>query len=277
MWELIKKYSKPILVGAVLLLAFFFYSINLKNREHANIFERGVMGLFSPLAGGVASGNGFFARIWSDYIDLVGVRRENRELRESIKVLNARVLEENEALIANERLKRLLELKSATRIPSLAASVIAEDGSPWFKTVAIDRGAADGLREGLPVVAADGIVGQLVKLTAAGSRVLLITDTASSVAAVVQRSRARGVLKGTGGGRCSLEFAARDEDVKVGDIVMTSGIGGIFPKGIPAGEVTMVKKGEYGIFQTIEVRPTVSISRLEEVLVLIPASAGILP
>ena len=84
----------------------------------------------SPLAGGVASGNGFFARIWSDYIDLVGVRRENRELRESIKVLNARVLEENEALIANERLKRLLELKSATRIPSLAASVKKGVASP---------------------------------------------------------------------------------------------------------------------------------------------------
>jgi rod shape-determining protein MreC len=277
MWEIIRKYSKPILVGTVLLLAFFFYSINLRNKEHANLFERGVMNFFSPLAGGVANCNGFFARGWSDYINLVGVRKENRELRESIKILNTRLLESNEAFMANERLKRLLELKTTTRVPSLAASVIAEDGSPWFRTIAIDRGAVDGLREGLPVAAADGIVGQLVKVSSGSSRVLLITDTASSVAAVVQRSRARGVLKGTGGGRCSLEFAARDEDVKVGDIVMTSGIGGVFPKGLPLGEVTMVKKGEYGIFQTIEVRPAVSVSRLEEVLVLAPEPVGDLP
>ncbi|HEY6007303.1 MAG TPA: rod shape-determining protein MreC [Geobacteraceae bacterium] len=272
MWELIRKYRLAIGAGGLLLLVFIFYSLNLRHKENATPFERAIMNLVGPAGRGAARGSGFLARIWSDYLDLVDVRRENRQLRQTVKTVNSRLIESQEALVVNERLKRLLDLKTALRLPSLAATVIGEDGSPWFKTIVIDRGERDGLREGLPVVAVDGVVGQLVKVSAASSRVLLVTDTASSVAAVVQRSRARGVLKGKGEGRCSLEFAERDDDVKVGDLVISSGMGGVFPKGLPLGEVTMVKKGDYGIFQTVEVRPTVAVGRLEEVLVLVPSN-----
>lgn len=269
MKELFSKYKIHLFTGIFLFIALIFYSFNLKNKEHANPFERTVMNVMAPILRIGAGGNGFVSVIWSDYLDLVNVRKENKELRQSIKILNTRQMENREALIANERLKRLLELKTSLQTPTLAASVIGEDGSPWFKTLVIDRGEADGLSEGMPVVAVNGVVGRLVKVAANSSRVLLLTDHASAVAAVVQRSRARGVVNGTGGGRCSLEFALRDEDVKVGDAVITSGIGGVFPKGLNVGEVTMVKKGTYGIFQTVEVRPTVNIARLEEVLVLI--------
>jgi rod shape-determining protein MreC len=213
--------------------------------------------------------NGVVADTWSDYVDLLEVRKENKQLRESVKILNSRVSESREAVIANERLKRLLDLKNSMQAPSLAAAVIGEDGAPWFKTIIIDRGEADGLREGMPVIATEGVVGQLVKVAAKSSRVLLLTDHASGIAGVVQRSRARGVVKGKGGGRCALEFALREDDVMVGDPVISSGVGGIFPKGLPIGEITMVKKGEHGIFQTVEVRPAVNVTRLEEVLVLL--------
>ncbi|ABQ27033.1 rod shape-determining protein MreC [Geotalea uraniireducens] len=269
MRELFSKYKIHLFTGIFLFVALIFYSFNLKNKEHANPFERTVMNVMAPILRIGAAGNGFVSVVWSDYLDLVNVRKENKELRQSIKILNTRQMENREALIANERLKRLLELKTSLQTPALAASVIGEDGSPWFKTLVIDRGEADGLSEGMPVVAVDGVVGRLIKVAANSSRVLLLTDHASAVAAVVQRSRARGVVKGTGGGRCSLEFALRDEDVKVGDVVISSGIGGVFPKGLNVGEVTMVKKGTYGIFQTVEVRPTVNIARLEEVLVLL--------
>jgi rod shape-determining protein MreC len=99
--------------------------------------------------------------------------------------------------------------------------------------------------------------------------VLLLTDHASGIAAVVQRSRARGVVKGKVGSICSLEFSQRGDDVRIGDIVLTSGIGGVFPKGLPIGEITMVKKGEYGIFQAVDIRPYVNIYRLEEVMVIL--------
>lgn len=263
------KYKMYLLTGLALLVALVFYSLNLKNREHATALERGVMNVMAPASKLGSAGNGFFSDIWSDYLALVNVRKENKELRRIIKIYTARETESREAVVTNERLKKLLELKTMVQGPSLAASVIGEDGSPWFKTLVIDRGAVDGLQEGMAVVAVEGVIGRLVKVAANSSRLLLLTDHASGIAAVVQRSRARGVVKGTGDGRCSLEFSLRDEDVKVGDTVVTSGIGGGFPKGLNIGEITMVKKGAYGIFQTVEVRPAVNIARLEEVLVLL--------
>ncbi len=269
MRELFNKYKVYLFIGLFLLLALIFYSLNLKNRETSTPLERGVMNVIAPVTELLSAGNGLTYDIWSDYLNLVNVRKENKELRRIIEIYSARETEGREALFANERLKKLLELKTALQSPSLAASVIGEDGSPWFKTLIIDRGAADGLQEGMPVIALDGVIGRLVKVAANSSRLLLLTDHASGIAAVVQRSRARGVVKGTGDGRCSLEFSLRDEDVKVGDVVVTSGVGGGFPKGLNLGEVTMVKKGAYGIFQTVDVQPTVNIARTEEVLVLL--------
>ncbi len=269
MKEFIGKYKSYLVIGVLLLAAFIFYALNLKNREHANPFERGVMTTIAPLAGLVADANNLVGGFWSDYVDLVNVRSENKQLRQSVRIFNEQRTQDREAVLANGRLKELLDLKTSLPEPSLAATVIGEDGSAWFKTLIIDRGSVDGLAEGMPVIAVGGVVGRLIKVAPGSSRVLLLTDHASAIAAVVQRSRARGVVRGQGGGRCSLEFAVKDEDVKVGDVVLTSGIGGVFTKGLSVGEVTMVRKGEYGIFQTIELRPTVSMARLEEVLVLI--------
>ncbi|AJE04822.1 rod shape-determining protein MreC [Geobacter pickeringii] len=268
MLELIKRYRFPIITGVALVVALAFYSLNLRDRDHANAFERTVMDIFAPVHNvgeriGAAVGG-----VWSDYVDLVDVRRENKQLRQSVKLLNVRILEGRETAQENSRLRALLDLKGTLRTSSVAAAVIGEDSSPWFKTLVINRGAVDGLQEGMPVVAASGVVGQVVKVASGSARVLLLTDHASGIAAVVQRSRARGVVKGKGGGLCSLEFSLREEDVKVGDTLVTSGMGGIFPKGLVIGEVSMVKKGEYGIFQTIDVKPAVNMAKLEEVLVL---------
>ena len=269
MWGLIKKYRKGFLTGFVLLLAFIVFASNLKNRQDANFFERGLLNALSPLFGMGARVTGSAGMLWRDYLALVNVRKQNRELLEQLRLMNGRLIGEQEALLANERLKKLLMLKGTVPLPAVAASIIGEDGAPWFKTMIIDRGESDGFQEGMPVVASDGVVGQIVKVAGNSSRVLLITDHSSGIAAVVQRSRARGVIRGAGSGRLTLEFAIREDDVKVGDQIVTSGIGGTFPKGIPIGEVTMDKKGEYGIFQTVEVSPAVMISRLEEVLVLL--------
>jgi rod shape-determining protein MreC len=269
MWELIKKYRTGFITGLVVLTVILVFASNLKNREDANLFERGLITLFSPLFGVGAKVAGSAETVWSDYLALVNLRKHNKELLEQLRLMNGRLIGEQDALLENERLKKLLDLKGTVPVPAVAASIIGEDGAPWFKTVLIDRGEMDGFQEGMPVVASDGVVGQLIKVAGHSSRVLLLTDHSSGIAAVVQRSRARGVVRGAGSGRLTLEFAIREDDVKVGDQVVTSGMGGIFPKGLPLGEVTMVKKGEYGIFQTVEIRPSVMISRLEEVLVLL--------
>ena len=267
--ELFKKYGLILLISCGILAALIFYSLNIPRKREANFIERIVLTIFAPAMKPATRVSGFFEDGWDNYLNLVNVRRENLELREKIKQLNARIVSADEALQANKRLEKLLEMKSVMKTPVLSASVVGEDVSSWFRTLLIDRGSSSGLREGMAVVAADGVIGQIIKVAPNSSRVLLLTDHASGIAATIQRSRARGVVKGKGEGLCSLEFTTREEDVKVGDMVVTSGVGGVFFKGLPIGEVTMVKRGEYGIFQTVTIRPAANIPHLEEVLIVL--------
>lgn len=269
--ELFKKYGWIAASLAAVLAALIFYSVNIPRSREANLVERSIMTLLTPVMRPAAAVSGFFGHVWDDYMALLDVRRDNQRLRAQAVELSTRLITLEEARLANQRLTRLLDMKGAVKAPVLAASVIGEDVGSWFRTLVIDRGVSSGVVEGMAVVAAGGVVGQVVKVADSSSRVLLLTDHASGIAAVIQRSRARGVVKGSGEGLCSLEFTTREEDVKVGDLLVTSGIGGVFDKGLPIGEVTMVKRGEYGIFQTVTVRPAVNTSRLEELLIVMRA------
>jgi rod shape-determining protein MreC len=267
--DFLKKYVLIMLIAGAFLVALIFYSLNVPRNREANLIERSIMTVIAPILKPAARVSVFFEEAWDGYFNLVNVHHENLRLIQQVKQLNARVVEGNEVHQANQRLTRLLDMKNTVKAPSLSASVVGEDITSWFRTLIIDRGSSSGLREGMAVVAADGVVGQIIKVSPASSRVLLLTDHSSGIAATIQRSRSRGVVKGKGEGLCSLEFATRDEDVKVGDLVVTSGIGGVFLKGLPVGEVTMVKRGEYGIFQTVTIRPSVNSAHLEEVLVVL--------
>jgi len=267
--DLLKKYGLFGLIAGAILMALIIYSLNVPRNREANLIERTIMTVFAPVLKPAARASLYFEHAWDGYINLVHVHQDNLSLLKQVKELNARVVAGNEIHQANQRLTRLLDMKNSVKAPTLAASVVGEDITSWFRTLIIDRGSSSGLREGMAVVAADGVVGQVIKVSADSARVLLLTDHSSGIAATIQRSRARGVVKGKGEGLCSLEFATREEDVKVGDMVVTSGIGGVFLKGVPIGEVTMVKRGEYGIFQTVTIRPSVNSAHLEEVLVVL--------
>lgn len=267
--EFFKKFGLVLLTCTGILVALVFYSLNIPHKKNANLIERGVMMALSPIMKPASQLSGFIEDAWDNYINLVDVRRENLRLRDEIKGLNARIVAAAETVLANQRLEKLLEMKNTIKAPCLTVSVVGEDVSSWFSTLVIDQGSTSGITEGMAVVAADGVVGQIVKVAPTTSRVLLLTDHASGIAATIQRSRARGVVKGKGDGLCALEFTTREEDVKVGDMVITSGVGGVFLKGMPIGEVTMVKRGEYGIFQTVTIRPSTNISHLEEVMVVL--------
>ncbi|NTV48492.1 MAG: rod shape-determining protein MreC [Geobacteraceae bacterium] len=267
--DFLKKYMYPLFTGIAIFAALLVFSLNIPNNREANIIERTVFSALSPLLLPASWVSGFVKDIWDNYILLVDTNSENKQLREDIRSLNLRVLEGNEAVQAKQRLERLLDMKTSVKVPTIAATVIGEDVTSWFRTLIIDHGSSSGIREGMAVVSADGVVGQTVKVSSSTARVLLLTDHASGIAATIQRSRARGVVKGKGEMLCALEFTTREEDVKVGDTVITSGIGGIFLKGLPIGEVTMVKRGEYGIFQTVSIRPAVNLPHLEEVLVVL--------
>jgi rod shape-determining protein MreC len=267
--EFLKKYLYPLLTGIGILAALLFFSLNVPHNREANVLERTVLSGLSPLLQPVSRVSSFVEDFWDSYIRLVDTHNENQRLQEDIRNLNLRIQEGNEALLANKRLERLLDMKSSVKAPTIAATIIGEDATSWFRTLIINRGTSSGIREGMAVISADGIVGQTAKVSLSTSRVLLLTDHASGISATIQRSRARGVVKGKGEMLCALEFTTREEDVKVGDTVITSGIGGIFTKGLQIGEVTMVKRGEYGIFQTVSIRPAVNLPHLEEVLVVL--------
>jgi len=255
MLELLRKYCTPILVGCLVLVALVLYSANLRHREKTTLFEKTILQLTAPFQKGIDSVSKALADWWGHYLWLVATEQENADSMQEIR-------------LANQRLRRLLEFGERVDLPALPAQVIAEDSSSWFRTVVIDKGGEDGVREGMPVVGAEGVIGRIIKSTPRQSRVLLITDASSSVASVIQRNRTRGVSRGRGDS-LAFDFALRQKDIEVGDRVVTSGVGGVFPKGLLVGEVTRVLKEEYGLFQAVKVLPAVDFSRLEEVLVLL--------
>jgi len=204
--------------------------------------------------------------LWVDYVALVGLRERLDEL----ETRNAKLQEENlrlqEAVVASERFERLESfVGERTLIP---ANVIGQDLSPWFKTITLDRGAEAGVRPGMPVITDSGLVGVVAGTTPRFSRVLLITDPQSRVDTYVQRTRARGAVHGNADGSCSFQYILREQDLRTGDQLLTSGQGGIYPKGLRLGTVSAVERKPYGLFQIADVEPAVKFGQLEEVFVI---------
>jgi len=268
MWEWWQR-NRPLLLGAVLLLmALLWYSVNLRQQDETSFLERMVLGLTGPVQAGLDQVISGAADVWGHYLYLIDTEEDNRELIESNRQLSATLAENNEVRLENDRLRRLLDFKETQEIATLPARVIAEDATSWFRTITIDKGSVQGVVEGMPVVVAEGVVGRIVRSSTHFSRVLLITDASSAVASLLQSNRARGISRGKGE-RLVFDFVLRQEEVRVGDRVVTSGMGGVFPKGLVVGDVQSVDRQEYGLFQAIEVIPAVDFSHLEEVLILL--------
>ncbi|OGP66144.1 MAG: rod shape-determining protein MreC, partial [Deltaproteobacteria bacterium RBG_13_47_9] len=150
----------------------------------------------------------------------------------------------------------------------IGAEVIGQDPSSWFKSVTIDKGERDGVKQGMAVVSPIGIIGRILKTAPHYATVLLITDYNSAVDSIVQRTRAKAIVEGKGENRCQLKYLLRTEEVAIGDAVVTSGLGGNFPKGLMVGEVKKVDKKGHGVFQYAELVPSVDFAQLEEVFVI---------
>lgn len=268
MLELLRKYRTPLLAAVLALATMLLYSSQLRHREQPSLFHKVVLQLTAPLQklldGTIEKG----VDAWDHYLWLVGTEERNAELEAENQQLKSDLIRLEEVRLANQRLRELLDFREAIKLPALPAQVIAEDASSWFRTVVIDKGSEDGLREGLPVVVAAGVVGRTLEVSSYQSRVLLITDASSAVAVLVQSTRSRGVCRGEGD-ILSLDYLLRREDIREGDQVITSGTGGIYPKGLPVGRVVEVRRGDFGLFQAVRVEPAVDFSRLEEVLVLL--------
>ena len=173
-----------------------------------------------------------------------------------------------EMVFENQRLRRLLQFQEKIPNPMIAAQVIGQDPSSWFKSVTINKGERDGVQRGMAVVSPEGMVGQILKTSSNYATVLLITDYNSAVDAIVQRTRAKAIVEGKGENRCQLKYLLRTEEASVGDIIVTSGLSGNFPKGLKIGEIRSVEKKGHGIFQYADLVPSVDLTKLEEVFII---------
>jgi rod shape-determining protein MreC len=210
-----------------------------------------------------------------NYDTLAGFKAENERLRKRIQSLEVERQKLLEAAATNRRLQQLLEFRSHLTGTALTASIIANSGSSWFQSCLIDKGSADGVRKGMAVVTPLGVVGQVVSATARTSKVLLLTDPNSGIDVLVQRTRSRGIVSGSLDNGAVLKYVKRSEDIQEGDRLITSGMDGVFPKGLMVGTVIKVRKQHLGLFQYIEILPAVQSSRIEEVLVVAADSGAV--
>lgn len=187
--------------------------------------------------------------------------RENEEL-------TARVAELSEAEATAQRLESLLDLRSTYNLQSTAARIIGGSSDAWSQTVTIDKGSSDGLAINMPVTNAAGVIGQIVEVSANTATVRLLTDEDSGISAMVQDTRAQGMLQGQADGTLRLEYVSVDSDVREGDIIITSGIGGVYPKGLPLGTVSSVSSEPNALYYTITVSAASRTENNEEVLVI---------
>ncbi len=262
------RYRLPLLIAAVLLLVFSLFSLSLKRSPALNKVEGLMVSLTAPGLQGLHYVGRILSRLWQDYFYLVGVQQENAAFKNKFKEFTEKEVRYQEAQQALTRLEALLDLKRQVPFPIIGARVIAYDPSLWSRCAILDQGKTQGVKTGLPVLAPGGLVGRVVETYPHYSKVMLIVDRNSGADAMVQRTRVRGILQGKGGNRCSLEYVPKSADVQVGDLVLASGLGGIYPKGLAFGKVTQADKKKPGVFQEIEVTPAVDLSALEEVLVV---------
>ena len=206
---------------------------------------------------------------WSNYLALVGVRAENERLRSEKAWLEEQNLQLREALVAGGRLERIAAMRDDFEVPMLPTELVGRDVSPWFHSVLLDRGRSDGVRSGMPVISDDGLVGLVVATSYTAAKTKLLLDRQTAIDGTVQRSRARGIVRGRGGDELEFEFVARGGDVQVGDLVITSGLGGVYPKGLLIGEVTRVSELGSKLLRTAALSPAVDFGRLEHAFVML--------
>jgi rod shape-determining protein MreC len=254
------------------LVAFPLFSVNMQKYSPDRPW---ILEPFFYLAGftqNVSAGFSSGVRQTTDlYLNLIDIKKSNRLLNEEITELRAQLGAMSELKLENERLSRLLEFRQKTNVQLLAAKIIGRDLLPNYHTVMIDRGESHGVKKGMATITMNGTVGYVVESKANASQILLLTDRYAAIDGIVQRSRVRTIVQGNGGEDCSLTHLNRDDDIVAGDLIVTSGLDNVFPKGFPIAKVKSVEKEQYGLGQNVLLTPVINANNLEELFVVIDA------
>ena len=260
-----------VLMYMIVFVTALFGAVRSEGRDQKiSLFERTVMGIVGPTQNVISHASrgvvGFFGR----YFDLVGVKEESELLRKENLVLKNKIFELEELKRENKRIKGLFKFGESLGYQKTLARVIGRDRGRVARLIRIDQGEKNQMREGLPVVTEEGLVGYVHRVSGNYSDVLTILDQNNRVDGIVARTRSHGIVEGHLNGKCIMKYVTRSEPVIINDQVITSGLGSIYPKGLRIGKILDIERESYGVTQFVKVEPSVNFGKLEEVIVLKP-------
>ncbi len=273
MLKYIKEYRFYIFLVAFLLIPVIAIDTSVRRPREYRLHDRVIVFITSPIQSLITSTLDEVVGFFQNYLFLWNTRRDSLQIIEENRKLLATIAQLQEAQQENTRLRRQIKFQEEFKLETIVARVIAKDVSTEFRAIRINRGENSGIQKDMAVMTNEGVVGRVLRTTSNTSDIVTVLDLLSAVDSFVARSRARGVVTGRTESVCQLKYALRTDDIEPGDVLIASGLGGIFPKGIPIGTVSRVDRKAYGISQEVEVRPSVDFSRLEEVLVVTHAES----
>lgn len=259
---------RPLIVLCVVSILVLTFYLREGDSGPIHTLRAGVTTITTParMAGNLFSAP--FNAVGNIFGNLTASRATLDELEAENAELTARVAELAEYQATSERLEKLLDLQSTYNLQSTAARIIGQSSDAWSDTVTIDKGSLDGISVNMPVTNSTGVIGQVIEVAPNASTVRLLTDEGSGVSAMIQDTRAQGMVQGQPDGTLRMDYVSVDADVKEGDIIITSGIGGVYPKGLPIGTVASVTKNSNDVYYTIIVSSASRTESNEEVLVI---------
>jgi rod shape-determining protein MreC len=263
-----------ILLVVLILLHFAVISHQVDGGQGLSLLQRGVFALLSPLQSGMGVAVRGVRELWKGYGFHRETYRQNRRLQERIRYLEVMLQERSHRAQESERLRELLGLREILPMETVAASVISRDGVPWFRSLTIDKGSSSGVRLNAPVMSPTGVVGRVIAVGPRAARVQVLLDRDSGAGVLVERTRVSGVVSGlvaeprAGVEELIMRYVPERADVTTGDVVVTSGVDGIYPKGLVVGRVSYVGQGA-GLLKDVRVQTSARFDTLEEVLVVL--------
>ena len=274
MLKLVRQYRFYLFLLLFLLIPILSIDSTNRTPRDYRFYDKVALAITTPFQVAIHWTLDSMVTFYENYISLWRTRNENLNLIEENRKLVNTILNLRELEQENLRLRSLLQFKENYKLQTVVARMIAKDVSSEFRAIRINRGKADGIEPNQAVMNSEGVIGRVLRVNENTADIVTLLDPLSAVDAYIMRSRARGIVEGLTDALCQLKFALRVDDIQPGDILLSSGLGGNFPKGVPVGTVIKVTRKSYGITQKVEVKPSVDFSRIEEVLVVTKVEAS---
>ena len=260
---------KTICDALILLISLIVFSQQKDDFKKGTAFEQFLINFFAPIQNSIDYAHGRASGFFNNYLANINASKENKVLQKKVAFLEEKIFVYKELAKENERLKELLQFDEGMAIRGVLAQVVGWDTSSDFKSLRINRGAKDGLKLQSTVVTSEGVVGYVYRMTDHFSDVLTIMNPKNRIDGIVERIRSHGIVEGFSGQKCIMKYVNQTDPLILNDIVLTSGLGNIYPKGLKIGTVSRIKRENYETMQYVEITPSVNFSRLEEVIVLV--------